>query len=363
MNNTTTTLTDETVIAPQLEGQDVIGYPAAPMATPSAEHDLQLNSARQAQGQMVSAPNIFSRTIQYIAENPGTFVLSTAASVAVRAGIIGLFGLGGVGIGGVIAAAMLTSVVLSVGKQMISGGPSEEELTNANNAEIGGGMLSNTLKKALISGAIAGVLGFGLGSLADILQPDDAVEHSATDAAIKPEGATATGKSDSCIEHDDCVTINPDPSPIEYETCFDENLVTPMVEEEFCVDHAPDPLVERGVVHQTEEPEIKEQEAPITLPSAEVVKESTTLERPKTFLEETTEPEENIEPLDSIPTIIDSLNDETFSPSENFINNSLELLGDKRYVDQIIPEQDTSETFVEKYKAENANKNGFNIGH
>ncbi len=164
-------------------------------STPQSQ-DLQLNSASQAQGRIVTQPNFLVRTFEYIANNPVNFALSTVASIAVRAGFIAFLG---PSIASVIAAAMLTSIVLSVGKEMISAGPSEAELANANNVEVGGGVFSETLSKALISGAIAGVLGFALGPVAEAFKLDTAAtvvdSNTVADSAAAP-----TATADALID-------------------------------------------------------------------------------------------------------------------------------------------------------------------
>ncbi len=151
-----------------------------PKAEMPVEEDLQLNSAEKVQAQIVDKPNFLVRTFRYIADNPVEFLLSTASSIAIRASLVAVFG---TSIAAAVGVAMATSIILSVGKQVLfDSKPSADDLGEAQNAEIAGGVFSTTLKRALISGAIAGLLGVVLGPLADTLNIKEMV--SGSDAVV-----------------------------------------------------------------------------------------------------------------------------------------------------------------------------------
>ena len=163
----------------------------APAGTPPAEnkptaYDMRLDSARQVQGSQPvgigqGAKNWFSNTISYIGKHPIEFALSTAASIAMRFAVTGglLAISGGLPLIAVsIAASMITSVIIEVGKKAIKG------------EEING---KDVLKNALFAGAFAGVLGSLIGSLFDTPKLEVNTMEAAADPSVAHVGDVAEG--------------------------------------------------------------------------------------------------------------------------------------------------------------------------
>jgi hypothetical protein len=165
--------------------------------------DLWLQNAARTQTQFVKAPNILTRVFSHIYHNPGEFLFTTAASFLIRGALLTAFSSTfGLGLAATIAAAMVTSALITVGKDMMKGSeppPGDDELSKAENAEIKATLFSRTLNSALWSGAIAGLTGGLLAPLAE--EWFESLKESAEAAKTAKEGADTT-----TLGEDDAVT-------------------------------------------------------------------------------------------------------------------------------------------------------------
>lgn len=142
-----------------------------------SSRDLQLNSAKQVSSSRPvsfgkAIANWFNNTLNYIGERPIEFAFSVAAGMAMRfavtAGLFSVFAISGglPALALTMAASMITSVVLEVGKKLVKG----EKISG-----------KDLLKNAAISGLFSGVIGslFGEFFAAD---PPDQTLGPASDA-------------------------------------------------------------------------------------------------------------------------------------------------------------------------------------
>lgn len=148
------------------------------------KENLQSSTALQPPAPPRTVMDYIKGTLQYIGENPIQFALNVgvgmAVSFGVKAGLIAMgLGLGPIGLA--IGAAMITSVILNVGRKLWKG----EEIK-----------LEDIAGKSLFSGIFAGIIGgiFGSG-LGDYLNESFKDIPSGNPNAELPEGVTDLAES------------------------------------------------------------------------------------------------------------------------------------------------------------------------
>lgn len=154
-------------------GTRVRGGSAVAPAQPPQPRDLQLKSARQAQGFFATFPRKLKETFEYARDHPGQFALSVATSmvtyVVLRGAIAMALGFTPC-LAASVAIAMITSATISIGRSLVDHlygpPPDQNELGEAHQTTFRG-VMGKALETSLWSGAIAGLTGVFFGNFLD----------------------------------------------------------------------------------------------------------------------------------------------------------------------------------------------------